>query len=212
VRLIPRFYDVDAGTVRVDGHDVRTLSLSDLRRAATLVPDDPFLFATSVRDNVAFACPDADEPTVRAAIDDAAATEFVADLPHDMATVVGERGLTLSGGQRQRLALARALAADPTVLILDDATSAIDVAIETRIHEAVRRRRADRTTILIAHRLSTIALADRVVMISDGRVIAEGRHHDLLATEPRYAAILADANAAEEDDEDGPGAAGNGGD
>ncbi len=197
VRLIPRFYDVDSGRVLVDGHDVRTLSLPDLRRAATLVPDDPFLFATSVRDNVAFACPDAEDEIVRAAIDDAVATEFVADLPHGMATVVGERGLTLSGGQRQRLALARALAADPTVLILDDATSAIDVAVETRIHEAVRRRRADRTTILIAHRLSTIALADRVVMIDGGRVAAEGAHHDLLLAEPRYAAILADANAAE---------------
>ncbi len=109
-----------------------------------------------------------------------------------MLTEIGERGLTLSGGQRQRLTLARALVADPTVLILDDATSAIDVAVEERIHAALRRRRADRTTILIAHRLSTIALADRVILLADGRVAATGTHSDLLATDPRYSAILSD--------------------
>lgn len=191
-RLLPRFYDVDGGVVRVDGHDVRSLSLHDLRRTVNVVTDDPFLFATGVFDNVAFARPDAPPHLVDEAIADAAAAEFVAALPDGVDTEIGERGLTLSGGQRQRLALARALLADPKVLILDDATSAIDVAVEQRIHDAIRRRQANRTTILIAHRLSTIALADRVLFMDDGRIIASGRHHDLLAEDPRYAAILAD--------------------
>jgi len=191
-RLLPRFYDVGDGTVRVDGHDVRTLSIQDLRHAVNVVTDDPFLFATSVFDNVAFARPDAAPHEVDEAIADAVATDFVLDLPHGVDTEIGERGLTLSGGQRQRLALARALLADPKILVLDDATSAIDVAIEERIHDAIRRRQANRTTILIAHRLSTIALADRVVLIDEGRVVATGDHHELLATNARYAAILAD--------------------
>ncbi len=191
-RLLPRFYDVDAGVVRVDGHDVRSLSLQDLRHTVNVVTDDPFLFATSVYDNVAFARPDAPPHLVEEAIADAVAADFVADLPHGVDTEIGERGLTLSGGQRQRLALARALLADPKILVLDDATSAIDVAVEERIHEAIRRRQADRTTILIAHRLSTIALADRVLLIDGGRIIASGDHHRLLAENPRYSAILAD--------------------
>jgi ATP-binding cassette subfamily B protein len=191
-RLLPRFYDVDGGSVRVDGFDVRSLSLHDLRDAVNVVTDDPFLFATSVYDNVAFARPDAPPHLVDEAIADAVAEDFVRDLPRGVDTEIGERGLTLSGGQRQRLALARALLADPKILILDDATSAIDVAVEERIHEAVRRRQADRTTILIAHRLSTIALADRVLLIDGGRIVASGDHHHLLDTDPRYAAILAD--------------------
>lgn len=191
-RLLPRFYDVDGGEVRVDGHDVRSLSLHDLRDAVNVVTDDPFLFATSVFDNVAFARPDTEAHLVDEAIEDAVAAAFVADLPHGVDTEIGERGLTLSGGQRQRLALARALLADPKILVLDDATSAIDVAVEERIHDAIRRRQANRTTILIAHRLSTIALAQRVLLIEDGRVVASGEHHHLLATDPRYAAILAD--------------------
>ena len=191
-RLIPRFYDVAAGTVRVDGHDVRTLALGDLRQAAATVTDDPFLFAASIRDNVAFARPGAPDHEVEAAIADAAAADFVADLADGPDTEVGERGLTLSGGQRQRIAIARTLLADPAVLILDDATSAIDVAVEERIHAALEDRNANCTTILIAHRLSTIALADRVILLDGGRVAATGTHEDLLATNPRYAAILAD--------------------
>lgn len=198
-RLLPRFYDVDGGSIRLDGHDIRGLSVHDLRHTISVVTDDPFLFATSVFDNVAFARPDADESDVDAAISDAAAMEFVQDLPHGVDTEIGERGLTLSGGQRQRLALARALLADPTVLVLDDATSAIDVAVEQRIHDAITRRRDDRTTILIAHRLSTIALADRVVLMDGGRIVASGEHHHLLATDPRYAAILADTTTDGDD-------------
>lgn len=191
-RLLPRFYDVDDGWVFVDDHDVRNLSLHDLRDTVNVVTDDPFLFATSVFDNVAFARPDAPPHLVDEAIADAAAADFVADLPGGVDSEIGERGLTLSGGQRQRIALARALLADPKILVLDDATSAIDVAVEERIHDAIRRRQADRTTILIAHRLSTIALADRVLLMEGGRIVASGAHHHLLATDPRYAAILAD--------------------
>ena len=194
-RLLPRFYDVDRGTVRIDGIDVRELRLSDLRRAVTVVTDDPFLFATSVRDNVAFARPDADEASVAVALVDAAAGRFVTSMPSGTETELGERGSTISGGQRQRLAIARALLADPAVLVLDDATSAIDSEVEERIHTALRERRSHRTTILIAHRLSTIALADRVVFISAGRVAATGSHRQLLATVPEYARVLTDIEA-----------------
>ena len=195
-RLLPRFYDVDRGAVRVDGVDVRDLRLSDLRRAVTVVNDEPFLFATSVRDNVAFARPDADEASVAVALVDAAAGGFVASMPSGADTPLGERGATISGGQRQRLAIARALVADPAVLVLDDATSAIDAEVEERIHAALRERRAQRTTILIAHRLSTIALADRVVFVSGGKAAATGSHRHLLRTVPEYAAVLTDMEAA----------------
>ena len=197
-RLLPRFYDVDRGAVRIDGIDVRDLCLSDLRRAVTVVTDDPFLFATSVRDNVAFARPDADEASVAVALVDAAAGRFVASMPSGTDTELGERGSTISGGQRQRLAIARALLADPAVLVLDDATSAIDSEVEERIHAALRERRTQRTTILIAHRLSTIALADRVVFISGGRVAATGSHRGLLATVPEYARVLTDIGATDD--------------
>ena len=195
-RLLPRFYDVDRGAVRVDGVDVRDLRLSDLRRAVTVVNDEPFLFATSVRDNVAFARPDADEASVAVALVDAAAGGFVASMPSGADTRLGERGATISGGQRQRLAIARALVADPAVLVLDDATSAIDAEVEERIHAALRERRAQRTTILIAHRLSTIALADRVVFVSGGKAAATGSHRHLLRTVPEYAEVLTDMEAA----------------
>lgn len=191
-RLIPRFYDSDAGVVRIDGVDVAELSLKDLRAAVNVVTDDPFLFDTSVYDNVAFARPDAEPDLVDAALADAAAAEFVAALPQGVLTEVGERGFSLSGGQRQRIALARGLLADPAVLVLDDATSAIDVTVEQRIHDAVRRRRSNRTTILVAHRLSTIALADRVLLMDQGRIAAAGDHFELLSSNPAYASILAD--------------------
>ena len=202
-RLLPRFYDVDRGTVRIDGVDVRDLRISDLRRAVTVVTDDPFLFATSVRDNVAFARPDADEASVAVALVDAAAGDFVTAMPLGTETRLGERGSTISGGQRQRLAIARALVADPAVLVLDDATSAIDTGVEERIHSALRKRRSQRTTILIAHRLSTIALADRVVFIAGGKVAATGSHRHLLSTVPAYAEVLTDIGAT--DDSTGPG-------
>ena len=196
-RLLPRFYDVDRGEVRIDGIDVRDLRIPDLRRAVTVATDDPFLFATSVRDNVAFARPEADEVSVAVALVDAAAG-FVTSMPGGTETKLGERGSTISGGQRQRLAIARALVADPAVLVLDDATSAIDTEVEERIHSALRRRRSHRTTIVIAHRLSTIALADRVVFIADGKVAASGSHRHLLRTVPAYAEVLTDIGATDD--------------
>ncbi len=199
-RLLTRFYDVDAGAVRVDGHDVRQLRLHDLRQAVTAVTDDPFLFASSITDNVAFARPDASDTEVANALADAAATSFVNELGAGAATEVGERGFTLSGGQRQRVALARTLLADPAVLVLDDATSAIDVAVEEDIHRRLALRRQGRTTILIAHRLSTIALADRVILIDGGQAVSTGRHEDLLASNPLYGAILADTNSTPDEE------------
>ncbi len=203
-RLIPRFYDCDSGVVRVDGLNVAELSLRDLRTAVNVVTDDPFLFDTSVYDNVAFAHPDAEPHVVDAAVADAQATGFVADLPDGVLTEIGERGSTLSGGQRQRIALARGLLTDPTVLVLDDATSAIDVGVEQKIHEALKQRRSNRTTILIAHRLSTIALADRVLLMDQGRIVAQGDHYELLLSNPAYASILADTTT-DTARADGPG-------
>jgi ATP-binding cassette subfamily B protein len=195
-RLLNRFYDVDAGAVRIDGCDVRDLTLASLRETVGMVLDEPFLFSVSIRDNIAYGRPNATDVEVRAAARAAGADEFIAQLPSGYDSVVGERGYTLSGGQRQRLAIARTLLVNPPVLILDDATSAVDVQVEQQIHEALRDLMAGRTTLIIAHRLSTISLADRVVLVDDGRVIADGTHASLLATEPRYAEVLAQISAA----------------
>jgi ATP-binding cassette subfamily B protein len=166
-----------------------------------MVLDEPFLFSVSIRDNIAYGKPDASFDDVRAAAIAAGADEFVRALPEGYDTVVGERGFTLSGGQRQRLSIARTLLVNPPILVLDDATSAIDVQIEQQIHEALRGLMTDRTTLIIAHRLSTISLADRVAVVEGGRVIAEGTHADLLATEPRYAEILAQSDVEPADDD-----------
>jgi ATP-binding cassette subfamily B protein len=190
-RLVPRFYDVAGGSVTVDGRDVRDLTLPSLRAAVGLVLDEAFLFSTSVRENIAYGRPDADLADIEAAARAAQAHEFIAELPQGYDTPVGERGYTLSGGQRQRIAIARALLLDPRILVLDDATSAIDVNVEEQIHTALRRLLGDRTTLIIAHRLSTISLADRVVLLADGRIVATGTHAELMATEPRYAEVLA---------------------
>jgi ATP-binding cassette subfamily B protein len=194
-RLLARFYDVSDGAVRVDGHDVRDVTLPSLRHHIGMVLDEPFLFSVSIRDNIGYGRPDASFDEVRAAAIAAGADEFVQALPEGYDTVVGERGFTLSGGQRQRLSIARTLLVNPPILVLDDATSAIDVQIEQQIHEALRGLMVDRTTLIIAHRLSTISLADRVAVVEGGRVIAEGTHAELLATEPRYAEILAQGDA-----------------
>jgi ATP-binding cassette subfamily B protein len=200
-RLLARFYDVSGGAVRIDGHDVRDLTLPSLRHHIGMVLDEPFLFSVSIRDNIAYGKPDASFDDVRAAAIAAGADEFVRALPEGYDTVVGERGFTLSGGQRQRLSIARTLLVNPPILVLDDATSAIDVQIEQQIHEALRGLMTDRTTLIIAHRLSTISLADRVAVVEGGRVIAEGTHADLLATEPRYAEILAQSDVEPADDD-----------
>jgi len=190
-RLLARFYDVDAGEVRVDGHDVRDVTLASLRAHVLVAPDEPFLFTGTIWDNIAYGRPDADQQAVEQAARAAQAHAFIVALPDGYATEVGERGYTLSGGQRQRIALARALLVDPPVLVLDDATSAVDAQVEERIHDAVKATTANRTMVIIAHRMSTIALADRVVLIQDGRVAASGTHAQLMATEPAYAAVLA---------------------
>jgi len=190
IRLLPRFYDVQAGEVLVDGHDVRDLTVLSLRSAVGVVSDEPFLFSVPIRDNIAYGRPGASAAEVEAAARAAQAHGFITDLPDGYATVVGERGYTLSGGQRQRIALARIVLANPRILILDDATSAVDVHVEEAIHDALSGSLADRTTMIVAHRLSSIALADRVVLLEGGRVVASGPHAQLLATEPRYADIV----------------------
>ncbi len=190
-RLLPRFYDVSEGSVRVDGHDVRDLTVRSLRAAIGLVLDEPFLFSATVRENLAYGRPDATDEQVRAAARAAGAEAFIDALPEGFDSEVGERGYTLSGGQRQRVAIARTLLADPTILILDDATSAIDVQVEEEIHGALRVLMEGRTTLVIAHRLSTIKLAELVVLLDGGRIVADGTHAELMATEPRYAEVLA---------------------
>jgi len=198
-RLLCRFYDVTGGRVLVDGDDVRDLTQMSLRHHVGLVLDEPFLFSESVRDNIAYGRPDADFEDVVAAAKAAHAHEFILELEDGYDTVVGERGYTLSGGQRQRIAIARTLLVNPPILVLDDATSAVDVQVEQGIHDALRTLMAGRTTLIIAHRLSTISLADRVAVLEGGRIIAEGTHTELLENEPRYAAILAQALEAETD-------------
>ena len=194
-RLLGRFYDPQRGEVYVDGHDVATLTLASLRHQVGFCFDEPFLFTDTVAANIAFARPSASRSEVETAAADAQADEFAVDLVDGYDTVIGERGYTLSGGQRQRVALARALLTNPPILVLDDATSAIDTEVEAKIHTALRRRLDGRTTILVAHRLSTIALADRVVLLDGGKVVSTGTHAHLMATEPRYAAVLASSTA-----------------
>jgi len=197
-RLLPRFYEVDDGAVLLDGVDVREVRRQELRRSVGIVFEETFLFSSSIRDNIAFADPEAPLESVARAARLAGAAEFIADLPDGYDTVIGERGFSLSGGQRQRLAIARAILADPRVLILDDATSAVDPTKEHEIRDALGEVMARRTTIVIAHRPATIALADRVVLLDDGRVAAEGTHAELLATNERYREVLAVERATPE--------------
>ena len=189
--LLPRFYDVQEGTIRLDGIDVREVTLDSLRRNIGVVFEDSFLFSDSVRANIAYGRPDATDAEVEAAARAAGAHGFITALTDGYDTVVGERGLTLSGGQRQRVSIARALITDPRVLVLDDATSSIDAATEEQIHATLREVMRDRTTILIAHRRSTLRLADRVVLVDGGRVAAEGTHEDLLVESALYRELLA---------------------
>jgi ATP-binding cassette subfamily B protein len=197
-RLLPRFYDVDGGQVTIDGVDVRRVPLRELRRAVGLVFEETFLFSSSIADNIAFSEPGADPERIVGAARLAGAHEFIESLPDGYATTIGERGFSLSGGQRQRIAIARAILADPRVLILDDATSSVDPTKEHEIRDALAEVMLDRTTIVIAHRPATIALADRVVLLDAGQVVATGTHTELLAGSPRYREVLA---AAEERDQ-----------
>jgi ATP-binding cassette subfamily B protein len=190
VSLLPRLYDATAGQVLVDGADVREVQLESLRHATALVTDDPFLFSASVHENIAYARPDASREDVEEAARRAQAHEFVTALPEGYDTLIGERGLTLSGGQRQRLAIARALLADPRILILDDATSSVDASTEQEIKGALREVMRGRTTFVIAHRLSTIALADEIAVLEHGRIAARGTHDELVEISDLYREIV----------------------
>jgi ATP-binding cassette subfamily B protein len=192
-RLLTRFYDVNSGSVRIDDHDIRDLTMDSLRANIGIVLDEPFLFSVSVRDNIAYGKPDATFDDIEAAARAAGAHEFISELEHGYDTVVGERGYTLSGGQRQRIAIARTLLVNPPILVLDDATSAIDVQVELEIHAGLRVLMEGRTTLIIAHRLSTISLADRVVLLDQHRIVADGTHAELLETTPLYGEVLAQA-------------------
>jgi ATP-binding cassette subfamily B protein len=187
--LIPRLYEPSSGAVLIDGADVRDVDPTALRREIAVVTDDPFLFSDTVHNNIAYARPDASRQEVEAAAEAAQAAEFIAGLPDGYDTRIGERGLTVSGGQRQRIAIARALLADPRILILDDATSSVDASTEHLIKDALRVAMQGRTTFVIAHRLSTIALADFVVVLDGGRVAARGTHDELLEASPLYREI-----------------------
>jgi ATP-binding cassette, subfamily B, bacterial len=199
-QLLPRFYDPQSGTVRIGGYDVAGVTRDSLRAAIGLVMEDSFLFSDTVRANIAYGRPDASDAEVEAAARAAQAHEFIARLPRGYDTMVGEQGLTLSGGQRQRVALARALITDPRVLVLDDATSAIDPRLEAEIHDALRQVMRGRTTLVIAHRRSTLNLADRIVVLDHGRVADSGTHSELEERCPLYRQLIV---SAEYDDEAG---------
>ncbi|MFE9237492.1 ABC transporter ATP-binding protein [Streptomyces sp. NPDC007007] len=190
--LLPRFYDVSHGAVLIGGHDVRELTQASLRAAIGLVPEDSFLFSDTVRANIAYGLPDATQEQIETAARAAQAHGFISDLPNGYDTTVGEHGLTLSGGQRQRVALARAILTDPRLLLLDDATSAVDARVEHEIHEALKQVMAGRTTLLIAHRRSTLQLADRIAVLDGGKVAAVGTHAELERTSALYRRLLTD--------------------
>jgi ATP-binding cassette subfamily B protein len=196
-RLIPRLYDVEAGRVLLDGVEVRQARLNDLRSNVGIVFEETFLFTGSVRDNIAFADPGASLEQVRRAARLSGAEDFIDGMPDGFSTEIGEHGYSLSGGQRQRVAIARAVIADPRVLILDDATSSVDPTKEHEIRSALAEVMAGRTTLIIAHRPATIALADRVVLLDGGRIVAQGTHAELCAGCERYREILAQASVAE---------------
>ena len=211
--LLPRFYEVQSGSVRLDGVDVRDVTLASLRRQIGVVFEESFLFSESVRVNIAYGRPDATDEEVEAAARAAEAHDFVLALPDGYGTRLGEGGLTLSGGQRQRLALARALLTDPRILVLDDATSAVDSRVEEEIHTTLRRLMRGRTTLLVAHRRSTLRLADRIAVVDKGAVVDTGTHDELLARCRLYRLLLAGPGAgidevAAEEQEDPPGSGG----
>jgi len=189
VRLALRLIDPQAGTVRLDGVDLREVRVDSLRAAAALVPQDVALFNDTLGSNIAFGDPEADEAAVWAAAEAAELARFIEGLPQRMATRVGERGLKLSGGERQRVGIARALLAHPRLLVLDEATSALDGATEAAIQATLRKVRAGRTSLVIAHRLSTIVDADEILVLRRGRIVERGAHDELLARRGEYAAL-----------------------
>ena len=188
-QLLLRFFDPDSGRISLDGADIRALARADLRRQFALVPQEPVIFATSVRENVRFGSPEASDAAVEAAVRAAAAAEFVERLPQRYDTFVGERGVMLSGGQKQRLAIARAILRDAPVLLLDEATSALDAESERAVQTAVEALARSRTTLIIAHRLATVKRADRIMVFQEGRIVAEGTHGALVAEGGLYARL-----------------------
>jgi len=198
VQLLPRLFDVTAGAVEIDGRDVRSIPLATLRGAIGYVPQDPFLFSRSVRDNIRFGAPDAGEDAVRRVATIAGLDRDIAELPRGYDTIVGERGITLSGGQKQRVTLARALLVDPTILVLDDALSSVDTETERRILHELRGVMRERTSILIAHRISTVMDADLIIVVDEGRVVELGDHQALLARDGFYADLFRRQRLAEE--------------
>jgi ATP-binding cassette subfamily B protein len=190
-QLLQRFYDPHAGVVRLDGVDLRSADPAAVRARIAVVSQEPAIFAASVRDNVRYARPDASDAEVRAACDDAFATEFVQRLPQGLDTELGERGVRLSGGQRQRIAIARAILADRPVLLLDEATSALDAESERMVQAALERLMQDRTTLVIAHRLATVKGAHRIAVLDHGRLVELGTHDQLVAGDTLYARLAA---------------------
>jgi ATP-binding cassette subfamily B protein len=188
-QLLMRFFDPVSGRISLDGVDIRDVTRTDLRRQFALVPQEPVIFATSARENIRFARPEASDAEVEAAAKAAAADEFLVKLPQGYDTYVGERGVMLSGGQKQRIAIARAILRDAPVLLLDEATSALDAESERAVQNAVERLAEGRTTLIIAHRLATVKRADRIVVFQDGRIVAEGSHGALVAEDGLYARL-----------------------
>jgi ATP-binding cassette subfamily B protein len=189
VALLARLYDPTSGTVLIDGADLRTVDVRSLRSEVAFVADDSFLFSATVAENIAYARPEASRAEVENAARLAQADLFIRNLPDGYDTIIGERGLTLSGGQRQRIAIARALLADPRILVLDDATSSVDARTEAAIRRGLAEVMAGRTTFIVAHRLSTISLADEIVVLDGGRIVDRGGHDELLERCPLYAEI-----------------------
>jgi ATP-binding cassette subfamily B protein len=189
VHLIPRFYDVTSGCITVDGRDVRDFDLSTLRREIGIALQETVLFSGSIRDNIRYGRPDAPDEEVIAAAQAAQAHEFILSMPDGYDTILGQRGVNLSGGQKQRIAIARALLLKPSILILDDSTSAVDVETETKIQTALETIMKDRTSFVIAQRISTVLNADKILVLDDGQIAAEGTHRELLANSPIYREI-----------------------
>jgi subfamily B ATP-binding cassette protein MsbA len=187
--LIPRFYDPDSGTVLVDGADLRRVNLRELRKQIGIVPQESLLMKGTIAFNISYGLPELSPEQIREAADIAGILSFIESLPEGFKTEVGERGVTLSGGQRQRIAIARAVVRNPRILILDEATSSLDLEVERQVQEAMNRAMRGRTSLVIAHRLSTIRNVDRIVVLDGGRIVEQGRHEDLLAFGGMYSRL-----------------------